>query len=217
MDCRRIPGDCAPSFTIPPHFGGFKKKLGASIDERYLGLAPRLYDSAPLRGLPNKLNAQIHEAAYPQPQSGDIVQPGGVSPRFAHHDQLRSQPQSGDVVQPGGVSFRLVEIGESRLACSQEMTTSETLLNALTTPDSESPSIFLIIQELCMTDVTSRKRLRFGRIRPLGNLEKVLEAISRKRTKFKSELAVPSARRSLSVGVPMCTEVGRDVMWSVRC
>jgi hypothetical protein len=74
-----------------------------------------------------------------------------------------------------------------------------------------------IIQGLCATDVTSRKTLRFGKIRLLGNLEKVPEAISPGQTKFKSELAVPCARRSLSVRIPMCTKVGRDVLWSVRC
>ena len=55
------------------------------------------------------------------------------------------------------------------------------------------------MQGLCVTDVTSRQTLRFGKIRLLGNLEKLLEANAIGiETKFKSELAVPSARRSLS-------------------
>jgi hypothetical protein len=87
----------------------------------------------------------------------------------------------------------------------------ETLPNNPATRNLAPPSIVLIIRGYCMTHVTSRKTLRFGRIRLLGNLEKVLEAISCNQTKFKSELAVPSARRSLSARVPMCTKVGRDV------
>ena len=49
----------------------------------------------------------------------------------------------------------------------------------------------LMMQGLCVTDETSRETLRFGKISLLGNLEKLLEAITGGETKFKSELAVP--------------------------
>ena len=60
-------------------------------------------------------------------------------------------------------------------------------------------SDLLIIQGVCVTDVTSGQTLRFGKISLLGNLEKLPEAIAHGVTKFKSELAVPRPRRSLGV------------------
>ena len=50
-----------------------------------------------------------------------------------------------------------------------------------------------------MSDVTSRKTLGFGKIRPLGNLEKLPEAAGLGVTKFTCELAVMGLRRSLGV------------------
>jgi hypothetical protein len=50
-----------------------------------------------------------------------------------------------------------------------------------------------------VTDVASRKRLRFGGFGLLGNLEKVLEATGFGVSNSICELAVPSQRRSLMV------------------
>jgi hypothetical protein len=48
-----------------------------------------------------------------------------------------------------------------------------------------------VMQATCVVYVTFRQTLRFGKLRPLGNLEKVPEAPERDRTKVMSELAVP--------------------------
>ena len=55
------------------------------------------------------------------------------------------------------------------------------------------------IQAVCVTDVISRKRLRFGQIGALGKLEKHAAASGFALTKSISELAVPGLRRSLGV------------------
>jgi hypothetical protein len=62
-----------------------------------------------------------------------------------------------------------------------------------------NPEVLLKIQGVYVSDVTSRKRLRFGKIRPLGNLEKHPEAAGWGVTKFTCELAVMGLRRSLGV------------------
>jgi hypothetical protein len=57
----------------------------------------------------------------------------------------------------------------------------------------------LIIQGVCVSDITSTEVMRLGEVGLLGNLEKLLEAITGGETKFKTELAVSCARRSLWV------------------
>ena len=74
----------------------------------------------------------------------------------------------------------------------------------------------LIIRGFYVSNMRSGGTLRFGKIRLLGNLEKLPEAITPGETKFKTELAVPCARRSLQGTVPMFI-ISRDVTWSVRC
>ena len=69
-----------------------------------------------------------------------------------------------------------------------------------------------------MTDVAPRKRLRFGEIGLVGDLEKVPEATGFGVTKLNSELAVPGLRRSLGVRESVSAEVRRECTpWSVRC
>ncbi len=68
----------------------------------------------------------------------------------------------------------------------------------------------LKIQALCVISVASRKRLRFGGIGLLGNLEKLPEATGFGVTKSSCELAVPSPRRSLRVRESVSAEVSRE-------
>ncbi len=105
-------GSRPPGFTIPPRFGGFKTT--STPDHRSLpgARAPRLYDSAPLRGLQNKFNAQIHERDLGLTPPGFTIPPrfGGFKttstpdhrslPGARPPQALRFRPASGAPKQP---------------------------------------------------------------------------------------------------------------------
>jgi len=81
---------------------------------------------------------------------------------------------------------------------------------AWNTPVEHVAAVFLKIQAICVTDVASRERLRFGEFGLLGNLEKVLEATGFGVSKSICELAVPSQRRSPMARESMSAEVRRE-------
>ncbi len=72
------------------------------------------------------------------------------------------------------------------------------LTNIRIPPDPASYRDFRITQDVYVIDVTSRQTLRFGKIGPLGNLDKHLEGHERIQTKLKSELAGSNPGRSLT-------------------